>query len=99
MPAQGGQPRQLTFYQGAAAALSDRMGILNQVIGWTPDAKDIIFLSRRDASNGWIKRPYTVSAQGGLPQPMFMDEGGLLSYSPDGNKIAYNRIPSAEDFW
>ncbi len=23
---------------------------------------------------------------------MFMDEGGLLSYSPDGTKIAYNRI-------
>jgi tricorn protease len=92
MPSDGGQPKQLTFYQGSAQPLSDRMGILNQVIGWTPDAKDIIFLSRRDASNGWIKRPYTVSAQGGLPQPMFMDEGGLLSYSPDGNKIAYNRI-------
>src|ERR1022692_4745730 len=92
MPSDGGQPKQLTFYQSQAQPLSDRMGILNQVIGWTPDGKDIIFLSRRDASNGWIKRPYTVSAQGGLPQPMFMDEGGLLSYSPDGNKIAYNRI-------
>ena len=92
MPSEGGQPKQLTFYQGSAQPLSDRMGVLNQVIGWTPDGKNIIFLSRRDASNGWIKRPYTVGVQGGLPQPMFMDEGGLLSYSPDGNKIAYNRI-------
>src|SRR6266849_2284811 len=92
MPSEGGQPKQLTFYQGSAQPLSDRMGILNQVIGWTPDGKSIVFLSRRDASNGWIKRPYTVSVDGGLAQPMFMDEGGLLSYSPDGTKIAYNRI-------
>jgi tricorn protease len=92
MASEGGQPKQLTFYQGSAQPLSDRMGVLNQVIGWTPDGKNIIFLSRRDASNGWIKRPYTVSVDGGLPQPMFMDEGGLLSYSPDGTKLAYNRI-------
>jgi tricorn protease len=92
MPAEGGQPKQLTFYQGQAQPLSERMGILNEVIGWTPDGKNIIFLSRRDASNGWTKRPYTVSVNGGLLQPMFMDEGGLLSYSPDGTKIAYNRI-------
>ena len=51
-----------------------------------------IFLSRRDASNGWTKRPFMVSVDGGLPQPMPMDEGGLLSYSPDGTKVAYNRI-------
>ncbi len=92
MPSDGGQPKQLTFYQGEAQPLSDRMGILNQVIGWTPDGKSVIFLSRRDASNGWIKRPYTVSVEGGLQQPMFMDEGGLLSFSPDATKIAYNRI-------
>jgi len=92
IPSDGGQPKQLTFYQGQAQPLSDRMGVLNEVIGWTPDGKNVIFLSRRDASNGWIKRPYTVSVEGGLPHPMFMDEGGLLSYSPDGSKVAYNRI-------
>jgi tricorn protease len=92
MPSEGGQPKQLTFYQGQAQALSDRMGILNQVIGWTPDGKSIVFLSRRDASNGWTKRPFTVSIDGGLPQPMPMDEGGLLSFSADGTKVAYNRI-------
>jgi len=92
MPSDGGQPKQLTFYQGSSQPLSDRMGFLNQVIGWTPDSKNVIFLSRRDASNVWTKRPYTVSIDGGLPQPMFMDEGGLLSFSPDGGKIAYNRI-------
>ena len=92
MPADGGQPKQLTFFQGQAQPLSDRMGVLNQVIGWTSDSKNVIFLSRRDASNGWTKRPYTISIDGGMAQPMFMDEGGLLSFSPDGAKIAYNRI-------
>jgi tricorn protease len=92
MPSDGGQPKQLTFYQGSAQPLSDRMGVLNQVIGWTPDSKSIVFLSRRDASNGWTKRPYTVSVDGGLAQAMPMDEGGLLSFSADGSKVAYNRI-------
>src|SRR6266496_3533432 len=92
MPSEGGQPRQLTFYQGSAQPLSDRMGIHNQVIAWTPDSKRIVFLSRRDASNGWIKRPFSVSLEGGLPQPLPMDEGGLLSFSADGTKVAYNRI-------
>jgi tricorn protease len=92
MPSDGGQPKQLTFYQGAARPLSDRMGVLNEVINWTPDSKNIVFLSRRDASNGWTKRPYTISIVGGLAQPMPMDQGGLLSYSSDGTKIAYNRI-------
>ena len=92
MPSEGGQPTQLTFYQGQAQPLSDRMGILNEVIGWTPDSKNVIFLSRRYAENGWSKRPTLVSVSGGLPQPMAMYEGGLLSYGPDGTKIAYNRI-------
>ncbi|HKR84398.1 MAG TPA: S41 family peptidase [Terriglobales bacterium] len=92
MASEGGQPRQLTFYQGSAQPLSDRMGIHNQVVAWTPDSKRIVFLTRRDASNGWIKRPYTVSVDGGLPEPLPMDQGGLLSYSADGSKIAYNMI-------
>src|SRR5216683_2401983 len=67
MPADGGQPKQLTFYQGAAAPLNDRMGIHNEVVTWLPDSKRILFLSRRDASNGWTKRLYSVSIEGGLP--------------------------------
>jgi len=92
MPAQGGQPRQLTFYQGAAAPLSDRMGIHNEVVTWFPDSKRILFLSRRDASNGWTKRPFSVNIDGGLPEPLPVSEGGLSSFSPDGTKIAYNPI-------
>jgi tricorn protease len=92
MPSEGGQPRQLTFFQGAAAPLSDRMGVHNEVLTWTPDSKRILFLSRRDASNGWTKRPFSVSIEGGLPDPLPVSEGGLTSFSPDGTRIAYNQI-------
>ena len=92
MPSDGGQPKQLTFYQGSAQQLNDRMGIHNEVLTWTPDSKRVVFLTRRDASNGWTKRPFTVSIDGGMPEPLPMTEGGLMSYSPDGNKIAYNQI-------
>ena len=92
MPSEGGQPRQLTFYQGSAQPLNDRMGIHNEVITWTPDSKRIVFLSRRDASNGWTKRQFTVSIDGGLPEPLPMDQGGLTSFNADGTKVAYNRI-------
>jgi len=92
MSAEGGQPRQLTFYQGSPTPLNDRMGIHNQVINWTPDSKRIVFLTRRDASNGWTKRPFTVSVDGGLPQPLPMDQAGLTSFNADGTKVAYNRI-------
>jgi tricorn protease len=92
MSSEGDQPRQLTFYQGGAQPLNDRMGIHNEVVTWTPDSKRIVFLSRLDASNGWTKRPFTVSIDGGLPEPLPMDQGGLTSFNADGTKIAYNRI-------
>jgi tricorn protease len=92
IPSDGGQPKQLTFYQGSGTPLSDRMGIHNEVVTWFPDSKHIVFLSRRDASNGWIKRLYSVSIEGGLPEPFPMDQGGLASFSPDGTRIAYNQI-------
>jgi tricorn protease len=92
MSAEGGQPRQLTFYQGSSHQLNDRMGIHNEVLSWTPDSKRVVFLSVRDASNGWTKREFTVSIDGGLPQPLPMDQGGLISFNADGTKVAYNRI-------
>ena len=69
MASEGGQPKQLTFYQGGAP-LSDRMGIHNEVVTWTPDSKRIVFLARRDSYNGWTRRLYTVGPDGGLPEPI-----------------------------
>jgi tricorn protease len=91
MPAEGGDPKQLTFHPGGGH-LNERMGIHNEVITWTPDSKRIVFLSRRDTFNTWFGRLYSVSIDGGLPEALPLDKGGLTSYSADGNSIAYNRI-------
>src|SRR5205085_8389484 len=74
MPAEGGQPKQLTFYQGASDQLRERMGVHNEVVTWFPDSKRILFLSRLDSANGWTKRPYSVSIEGGLAQPLPLAE-------------------------
>ena len=91
MPSDGGDPKQLTFHPGGGH-LNERMGIHNEVITWTPDSKRIVFLSRRDTFNEWFGRLYSVSIDGGLPEALPLDKGGLTTYSPDGNSIAYNRI-------
>jgi tricorn protease len=91
IPSEGGAPKQLTFHPGGGP-LSERMGIHNEVINWFPDSKRILFLSRRDTFNTWFGRLYSVSIDGGLPEPLPLPKGGLTSFSPDGNRIAYNQI-------
>jgi tricorn protease len=90
-PSEGGESKQLTFLPDS---LNDpeRMGPNNEVITWMPDGKSIVFLSRRATFSGWFGRPYTVPIDGGLPVILPIDKGGLMSFSPDGNEIAYNRI-------
>ncbi|MGB7132696.1 MAG: PDZ domain-containing protein [Candidatus Sulfotelmatobacter sp.] len=91
MSAEGSEPKPLTFNPGGGH-LNERMGVHNEIITWTPDSKRIVFLSRRDTFNEWFGRLYSVGVDGGLPEALPLDKGGLTSYSPDGNSIAYNRI-------
>jgi tricorn protease len=91
MPAEGGDPKQLTFLP-SPMHLSERLGPEDEVINWLPDSKRILFLSRRDTFNSWFGRLFTVSVNGGLPIRLPIDKGGLTSFSPDGDQIAYNRI-------
>ena len=92
IPAGGGAARRLTFTSDIVPESSTRAGPNNMVVTWTPDSKNIVFLSRRVAWNSWINRLFTVAASGGLAQLMPLDRGGFLSYSPDGRQIAFNRI-------
>ena len=91
MPAEGGEPRQLTF-EPDAVPTSERMGANNMVVNWLPDSRRILYLSRRDTFNTWFGRLFTIGVDGGLPVRLPIDKGGLTSFSPDGTKIAYNRI-------
>ncbi|HXY40200.1 MAG TPA: S41 family peptidase [Vicinamibacteria bacterium] len=92
MPAAGGQAQRLTFTSDVEDEVPLRWGPNNMVVTWTPDSKSVVFLSRREAWNSWFGRLFTVPVSGGLPVALPLDRGGLMSYSPDGGKIAYNRI-------
>jgi tricorn protease len=92
IPASGGAARRLTFTSDVVDEAPMRWGPSNMVITWTPDSRRIVFLSRREAWNPAWPRLFTVPVDGGLAQAMPLDRGGFLSYSPDGGKIAFNRI-------
>jgi tricorn protease len=92
MPTGGGAARRLTFHSDVVENAPVRWGPDNMVVTWTPDSKNVIFLSRRMAWNSWFGRLFAVPAPGGLAQPLPLDRGGLMTYSPDGNSIAYTRI-------
>jgi tricorn protease len=92
IPAAGGPAQRLTFTSDIGPEVALRHGPNNMVVTWTPDSKNVVFLSRRMAWNSWISRLFTVPVDGGLPVLMPLDRGGFLSYGPDGKQIAYNRI-------
>jgi tricorn protease len=91
----GGEPTQLTFYP-AQGPLPQRWGFDNQVYGWTPDGRAVLFRSWQEAANISNPRLYTVSADGGLPSALPMPTAGSGVYSPDGSKMVYS--PKFRDF-
>ena len=92
MPADGGVPKRLTFTATLARDdVSDRMGPNNIVMGWKNN-DEILFRSRMHDPNDFIGQLFTVSVKGGLPKQLPLPRGGFASYSPDGGKLAYNRI-------
>jgi tricorn protease len=92
IPAGGGQARRLTFHSDIVPRAPDRWGPDNMVLTWTPDSRNIVFLTRAVAWNTWYSRPFQVPLAGGLPTPLPLDRAGQMSFSPDGHAIAYNRI-------
>lgn len=77
MPADGGEPRRLTWHPGIDIAE-----------GWTPDGKKVLFRSGREAYADF-DRLYTVSVEGGWPEALPMWRGEDAWFSPDGTRIAY----------
>ncbi|MBO5740567.1 MAG: PD40 domain-containing protein, partial [Bacteroidaceae bacterium] len=68
----------------------DRMGPNNIVMTWTKDGKGIVYRNRiNDSFQGKL---WTIQKEGGMPEVMPLPEGGFCSYSPDGKKLAYNRV-------
>ncbi len=93
MPAQGGEPVRLTYTATLTRDdVSDRMGPNNIVMCWTPDSKEIVYRSRCCTDNDFRGKLFKVSVDGGLPQEIPVSDGGFCSFSPDGQKLAFNWI-------
>ncbi|MCK4547276.1 MAG: PD40 domain-containing protein [Candidatus Eisenbacteria sp.] len=91
MPAEGGEPRRLT-YRPEPPGAPGRMGFDDMVIDWFPDGKSILFRSRREVYTDWLGRLYQIGIAGGLPKLLEIPYGGFSSFSPDGKRLAYNRV-------
>jgi len=85
MPSEGGEPRRLTYHPAN-----------DHVLGWTPDGQRILFRSNRYSAPATYTRPFLVPLEGGLPEPLPVFRGSLVSFSPDGQRIAYN--PTSQEF-
>lgn len=92
IPANGGPAQRLTYHSDVVKDAPLRWGPDNMVVTWTPDSRNIVFLSRRNTFNSWFGQLFTVPLGGGLPVQLPILKGGMLTYSPDGQAIAYNRI-------
>ncbi|MEI6577154.1 MAG: S41 family peptidase [Bacteroidota bacterium] len=93
MPSEGGIPKRLTITATLSRDdISDRMGPNNITMAWTPDGKDIIYRSRKQTFNDFKGQLYKVSVNGGLSTELPFPAGGFCSYSPDGKKLAMNRV-------
>jgi tricorn protease len=93
MNSQGGVPKRLTFTATLGRDdVADRMGPNNIVFGWKHDNTSIIFRSRKKSFNDFNGSLYTVNTDGSLPEELPVPRGGFCSFSPDDQKMAYNRI-------
>jgi tricorn protease len=93
IPAEGGIPRRLTFTATLGRDdVSDRMGPNNIVMGWKNNGKEIVFRSRMKTFNSFLGELFTVDKEGNMPEQLPLPRGGFCSYSPDDQKLAYNRV-------
>jgi tricorn protease len=87
MNAQGGGITRVTWHPGN-----------DQVVGWHPVSGKIIFNSGREAFSRFSNL-YMINPDGTGLEKLIMHEAVQGSFSPDGKKIAYNRVSRETRTW
>lgn len=84
IPAGGGNAKQLTTHSAD-----------DTVLGWSSDSRSILFSSNR--GEDFMPQLYLVSTEGGMQRKAGTDMGVQASYSPDGQRLAYNQ--KSQVYW
>jgi tricorn protease len=78
IPAGGGEPRRLTFHPAN-----------DMVLGWSPGGR-ILFRSNRASDLPDFDRLFLIPPGGGVPEMLNLPRASLVSFAPDGRRIAFN---------
>jgi len=84
IPTAGGQPRRLTWHPSR-----------DEVDGWSPDGKRILFASPRAVANNRSNQLYEVALTGGFERKVMEAMAWEASWSPDGARLAYRPYRTA----
>jgi tricorn protease len=84
IPTSGGQPRRLTWHPAR-----------DEVDGWSPDGKRILFASPRAVANNRSNQLYEVALSGGFEHKIMEAVAWEASWSPDGTRLAYRPYRTA----
>ncbi len=87
MAADGSNPHRVTFHPG-----------VDEVIGWHPIKNKVLFRSNR-LSWSRFDRLFLISPDGSGLEVLPLHEAGRGAFSPDGQKIVYNRIAREDRTW
>ena len=83
----GGNITRVTYHPGS-----------DTVLGWHPVNNTIVFSSAR-ASFGRFSNIFTVNPDGTSIKKLIMHEAAWGTFSPDGSKIAYNKVAREHRTW
>ena len=88
VPVAGGAPTRLTWHPGADIVQS-----------FTPDGAAVLFTSARATFTARYAQLYTVPIRGGMEEALPIPNAARATYSPDGQRIAYNPIAPRFQQW
>ncbi len=83
----GGNITRLTYHPG-----------YDEVVGWHPTKNRIIFRSNRESFSRFSKL-FLISPDGTNIEKLILHEAAIGSYSPDGSRIAYNKVSREFRTW